>query len=249
MSNHKLNKPLWLWLAWYRVCTFAWMVEIEKNSVFDLGTGIYTMPDVAAILGLPLRKVRRWMNEYWKVHFGKADQTVFSDGTGRELVTNFYTLIEFFTFYQLRERGVSAQRVVKAYQVLEGVFKTSYPFATSNILTDGKKVLFTGEVGDIIQADATLQITITDILAPFCEKIDFDRELLANRFFPLDRRHSVIIDPQRQFGQPVISDTNILTETVFNLYQGGESIDFIGGIYDLTFDQVQDAITFHRNAA
>ncbi len=207
------------------------------------------MPDVAAILGLPQAKVRRWLREYWNAHFGKADQTIFSDGTGRELVTNFYTLIEFFTFYQLRDRGVTAQRIVKAHQVLEGVFKTAYPFATSNILTDGKDVLFTGEVGDIIQADPSLQITITEILTPFCEKIEFDSHSLANRFFPLDRKHNVVIDPHRQFGQPVIGNTNILTETVFNLYRGGESADFIGRIYDLTPNQVQDAITFHRNAA
>lgn len=128
------------------------------------------MPDVAAILGLPQAKVRRWLCEYWNVHFGKADQTIFSDGTGRELITNFYTLIEFFTFYQLRDRGVTPQRIVKAHKILEDVFKTAYPFATSNILTDGKDVLFTGEVGDIIQANQTLQITITEILAPFCEK-------------------------------------------------------------------------------
>ena len=224
-------------------------MTFETKNLFDLGTGIYTMPDVAAILGLPQAKVRRWLREYWNVHFGKADQTVFSDGTGRELVTNFYTLIEFFTFYQLRDRGVTAQRIVKAHTVLEDVFKTAYPFATSNILTDGKDVLFTGEVGDIIQADQTLQITITEILAPFCEKIEFDRQSLAQRFFPLDRHHTVVIDPHRQFGQPVVGNTNILTETVFNLYRGGESADFIGRIYDLTPDQVQDAITFHRNAA
>jgi uncharacterized protein (DUF433 family) len=224
-------------------------VNFETKNVFDLGTGIYTMPDVAAILGLPQAKVRRWLREYWNVHFGKVDQTVFSDGTGKELVTNFYTLIEFFTFYQLRDRGVTAQQIVKAQKVLEGVFKTAYPFATSNILTDGKDVLFTGEVGDIIQADQTLQIIITEILTPFCKKIDFDRQSLANRFFPLDRQHNVVIDPHRQFGQPVVGDTNILTETVFNLYRGGESADFIGRIYDLTPEQVQDAITFHRNAA
>ena len=76
------------------------------------------MTDVAAILGLPQAKVRRWLLEYWNVHFGKANQTVFSDGTGRELVTNFHTLIEFFTFYQLSDRGVTAQRILKAHKII-----------------------------------------------------------------------------------------------------------------------------------
>lgn len=221
----------------------------ENTKPFDLGTGIYTLPDVAAILGLPQAKVRRWLQEYWHAHFGKTNQISFSDGTGRELVTNFYTLIEFFTFYQLRAEGVSAQRIVKAHKILEEVLKTAYPFATSSILTDGKDVLFTGTVGDIIQADETLQITIKEVLAPFCRKIEFGQDALAKCFFPLGRDHDVLIDPHRQFGQPIVSGTNILTESIFNLYRGGESADFIGRIYDLTPRQVQDAITFHRNAA
>lgn len=224
-------------------------MAFETKPVFDLGTGIYTMPDVAAILGLPQAKVRRWLHEYWNAHFGKTDQIAFSDGTGRELVTNFYTLIEFFTFYQLRSRGVTVQRIVKAHQVLEDIYQTPYPFATSNILTDGRNVLFTGEVSTIIHADETLQITIKEVLEPFCKKIEFDPSQLAKRFFPLGREHDIVIDPHRQFGQPIIGNTNILTETVFNLYRGGESIDFIARVYDLTTAQVQDAITFHRNAA
>lgn len=219
------------------------------SSIFDLGTGIYTMPDVASILGLPQAKVRRWLQEYWNVHFGKNNQIDYSDGTGRELVTNFYTLIEFFTFYQLRAKGVSAQRIIKAHDVLESLYKTPFPFATSNILTDGKSVLFTGEVGNIIHADETLQITIKEVLEPFCKKIEFDHSQLAKRFYPLGREHEVVIDPHRQFGQPVIGDTNILTETVFNLYRGGESADFIARVFNLTTSQVQDSITFHRNAA
>ena len=221
----------------------------EPNKLFDIGTGIYTLPDVASILGLPQAKVRRWLQEYWNTHFGKANQIAFSDGTGRELVVNFYTLIEFFTFYQLRAEGVSAQRIVTAHQVLETVLATNYPFATSTILTDGKGVLFAGEVGDIIQADESLQITIKEVLTPFCRKIEFDRNALAKSFFPLGRDHEVIIDPHRQFGQPIVRGTNILTESIFNLHRGGESTDFIARVYDLSVQQVQDAITFHRSAA
>ena len=136
-----------------------------------------------------------------------------------------------------------------ADQVLESVLKTAYPFATSSILTDGKGVLFTGEIGNIIQADETLQITIKEVLAPFCKKIEFDRNALAKSFFPLGRDHDVLVDPHRQFGQPIVRGTNILTETIFNLHRGGESVDFIARIYDLTYRQVQDAITFQRNVA
>lgn len=224
-------------------------MKFNDSKIYDLGTGIYTIPEVASILNLPQSKVRRWMNEYWNEAFVDNYTFKFSDGTGRELVTNFYTLIEFFTFYQLRSNGVSAQKVVTAHDVLSDFLKTKYPFATSNILTDGKTVLFNGEVGEIIKVDRSLQVVIKEVFEPFCKKIDFGQNHLAERFFPLGKTHEIIIDPHRQFGQPVVGDTNILCETVFQLYKGGESKNVIANLYGLTQKQVNDAISYLRIAA
>jgi uncharacterized protein (DUF433 family) len=224
-------------------------LTFDKNDIFDIGTGIYTIPDIASILRLPTTKVRRWMKEYWNEKFAQGEHNTFSQGSGKEQVTNFYTLIEFYTFYQLRLNGVSSFKINKAHDVLAKVYKTKYPFAKSNILTDGKNVFFSGEVGEIIEADKTLQINIKEILEPFCKSIDFDVNSLATRFYPLGKNHEIIIDPHRQFGQPVIGDTNILTETVFDLYRAGEPLKVIANIFELTSKQVKDAIDFHRNAA
>lgn len=215
-----------------------------------LGTGIYTIPDVAAILNLPTNKVRRWLREYWNMQFRQHGGIAFSKGEGRDLTVNFLTLIEFYTFYLLRQEGVSVRTILKAHHALETYYQTPYPFATSTILTDGRKIFFSSETEEIVHADASLQITIAEVLAPFCKKIEFDENGLAERFFPLGRDHDVVIDPERQFGQPVVGQTNILAETVYNLHRGGESTEFIARIYDLNVSQVQDAICFHsRNAA
>ncbi len=223
---------------------------LEANHVLDLGTGIYTIPDVAAILRLPIKKVRRWMNEYWNIKFGGLTQAKFSVGAGREEATNFYTLIEFFTFYQLRERGVTAQRIIRAHEALGNHLNVVYPFATSNIYTDGRSVFFQhSEISEIIHADETMQVVIKEVLDFFLKKIEFDGNRLAKRFFPLGKDHSVVIDPQRRFGQPVVGETNILTENLYRLYKGDESVETIASIYDLSAQQVEDAINFHRNAA
>ncbi|NIJ51206.1 DUF433 domain-containing protein [Dyadobacter arcticus] len=219
-----------------------------NQDIFGIGSGIYTIPDVSIILGLPPAKVRRWLNEYWNAQFGGSDK-IFSEGLGKSLTTNFFTLIEFFTFYQLREEGVSTQKIVKAHKILEEVLGTKYPFAKSNILTDGKQILFTGQIGEIIRADETLQITIKHVFEPFCKKIDFNSHDLAERLYPMGKDHAIIIDPKRQFGQPLIGTTNILAETVYGLFQGGESIEVIVRLYDLSIAEVKDAINFYQNAA
>lgn len=221
-------------------------MNFETENIIGFGTGIYTTPEVASILGLPRQKVKRWLNEYWNGLFNEAR---YSEGVGLEQVTNFHTLIEFFTFYQLREKGISAQKIIKAHNVLAKLLKTDYPFATSNILTDGKKVLFTGEIGEIIKADESLQIYINQVIEPFCQRIEFDKNKLAQRFFPLGKEHDVIIDPRRKFGQPVVGNTNILTETVYNLFRANEPIEVIANLYDLSIDQINDAIQFHRRNA
>jgi uncharacterized protein (DUF433 family) len=223
-------------------------MPIKEQDLIGVGTGIYTLADISTILKLAPAKVNRWMNEYWNLQFSKAVKPGFTSGAGRDRVTNFLTLIEFFTFYQLRAEGVSAPKIVKAHHILEKTFQTPYPFATSQILTDGKAVLFSGEVGDIIHADDTLQIAIREILSPFCKKVEFNHNDLAMRFFPMGRNHNVVIDPKRQFGQPIIEGTNILTETIFNLFKGGESVDMISRLYDLTPHQVSDAVDY-QNAA
>ncbi len=224
-------------------------MTFDKNDIFDIGTGIYTIPDIASILRLPTTKVRRWMKEYWNEKFAQGECDAFSQGTGKEQVTNFYTLIEFYTFYQLRLNGVSSFKINKAHDILAEVYKTKYPFAKSNILTDGKNIFFSGKVGEIIEADITLQINIKEVLEPFCRSIDFDVNSLATRFYPLGKNHEIIIDPHRQFGQPVIGNTNILTETVFDLYRAGEPLKVIANIFELTSKQVKDAIDFHLNVA
>ncbi|WP_177194175.1 DUF433 domain-containing protein [Dyadobacter sp. SG02] len=225
------------------------MKPFETQSLVGVGTGIYTLPDIAEILHLPAVRVRRWMHEYWQLRFSSSAESEFSHGSGKELVTNFLTLIEFFTFYQLRQEGVSAQKIVKAHQILSKAFRTKYPFAKSNLLTDGKQILFSGEVGEIIRADETLQITIKEAFAPFCKKVEFNEDNVVKRFYPMGREHSIVVDPRRQFGQPVIGDTNVLAETVYRLHRGGESVEMITSLYALTVEQVNDAINYYRKAA
>ncbi len=82
----------------------------------------------------------------------------------------------------------------------------------------------------------------------FFEKIEFDDNNIAVRFFPLANSRNVVVDPKHQFGQPVISGTNIKIQTIFSLYQGGETLKDISSLYDISIDKVKDAIAFQKAA-
>jgi len=212
-----------------------------KDFNHKLGAGIYSIPDVAFILKLPVAKVRRWMNELWDTRLVQHDHK-YSWGEGREKATNFYTLIEFYVFYLLRESKVSTHKILIAHEDMSNQLNSPYPFASSKLLTDGKSILFTMSDGSIVNADRTKQTAFKEIIEIFCKKIEFSDSQIAERFYPLGKNSSIVVDPHHQFGQPVVFDTNILAETIFDLYQAGENTQFISHLYQLKEKEVKDAI-------
>lgn len=214
-----------------------------------LGTGIYTIPDISLILNLPPSKVRRWIIDFWDDRLALNSGHTYSYGVGRERVVSFHLLIEFFTFFQLRKYGVSAKKILDAHRFLSDFLRSPYPFANANILTEGNKVLFSPDLITIINADSGLQLYLTEIIEPFCKKVEFNSSNLAKRFWPNGRQSSIVVDPDHQFGQPVINGTNILAETLKSMYTAGENIKFIAELYEINESQVQDALNFCKIAA
>jgi uncharacterized protein (DUF433 family) len=72
---------------------------------------------------------------------------------------------------------------------------------------------------------------------------------MAERFFPLGKDHEVVVDPKKQFGKPILKGTRISTDTIYYLHLGGESIEAIGMLYNLSEKTVKDAILFHHKDA
>jgi len=221
--------------------------EVKKKP--SLGIGLYTIPDVAKILHLDRTLVRRWLNEYWGNQFTEGNKNFSSWGQGREKAVHFFTLIEFYVFYQLRIQGVSAQNIVKSYEVIRNELKTPFPFANSSILTDRKKIFYTTDGELIINADKSKQINFKAIIEQFCHKIDFDKDRLALRYWPLGKGKNLVVDPHHQLGQPTIKSTNILAETLYAMHTAGEKISFISSLYDVTESDVKASIEFFNKAA
>ena len=215
----------------------------------SLGIGLYSIPDVARILGLEPSFVRRWLKEYWGNRFKLSKKNSFYWGYGREKAIHFYTLIEFYVFYQLRKQGLSAQSIAKSHQIIANELKIPFPFANPAILTDGRKIFYAIDGDTIINADKTNQINLAAILKEFCHQIDFGRDKIALRYWPLGKDKNIVVDPHHQMGQPVIKNTNILAETLYRMNAAGEKISFIASLYDVSEGDVKASVEFFKKAA
>lgn len=54
----------------------------------------------------------------------------------------------------------------------------------------------------------------------------------------------IIEDPKIQFGQPTIKGTRITVDTIQGLARGGEPVDFIARLYEVTEEQVKACINY-----
>jgi uncharacterized protein (DUF433 family) len=224
------------------------MTQIKYKK--EIGSGIYTIPDISRLLGFPKAKVGRYLNQYWDERLGKK---LFSDtyswsADGKNKAVNFYVLIELYSFFKLQEMGVTTHKILKSRENIAKELKVEYPFASAGLLTDGTRIWY--EFKDsIINSDGTRQINLGEILKEFANKIEFDNNRLAERFFPAGKSSSIIVDPHHQFGQPIIKGTNVNIEAIFSMYKSGEPIQSIGILYDLSVAEVNQAIDFLKNAA
>ena len=76
----------------------------------------------------------------------------------------------------------------------------------------------------------------------FYESIDYSDNGDAQRVRPLNGETSVVIDPLRGFGEPVVR--NVRTEVIAELRRAGESVRSISDTYELSIDQVDAALRY-----
>jgi uncharacterized protein (DUF433 family) len=229
------------------------LVPMTENPSSSLAMGVYTLPDAAKILNLPLAKLHRWVGGYAVHDSGSKRFPVgeFSvEERGRDRHFNFLSLIEVFTIAELRDQGVSPLTLRNCRTELSERFDTEYPFALQGLLVNGRKMV--KEMGETVYLELgnNGQQAFEELISPFCKKIDFDMTTkLAERYFPQNNDKNVVVDPRHAFGRPVISGTNITTEALNSLARGGDRLEDIADDYGLTLDQVQSALRFENHQA
>ena len=212
-----------------------------------LGQGVYTAADASRILKIPYPKAKYWFAYYAKKKLHNSIGHQYHFPVKDIVAVNFLTLIEMYVFFTLKEKGLKTTKIMAAHTAMAKHLKTPYPFANENLYVDGLGLLF-GDESLLLSADKKLQAKIAGVLLPFCQKVQFTNQRLAHKYYPLGQSKAIVVTPDNQFGQPIIDGTNILTATIYAFHKGGESNDSISRLYDISPDNVRDAIEYHMAA-
>jgi uncharacterized protein (DUF433 family)/DNA-binding transcriptional MerR regulator len=220
------------------------------------GKGIYTVSTASKILKINPQKIRRWIHGY----------TVHTDAehyTGRpmvradfkydrdDIIISFLDLAELLFINTFIQYGVSIQKIRQAALFASQMLNTSHPFAIKKIYTDGRSIFarMAKEENDTSLIDLiNKQFQFDKIVEPLLfECIDFDKYDQAEKWWPMGKAKNIVLDPSRNFGQPILNNYNIRTELIFELYKSNHSIDEIREWYEVDNDSIVSAINFEKS--
>lgn len=203
----------------------------------------YALPRAAGIVRLSPSTLRLWAagNGRHKALFKPAERS--------PLTLSFSNLIEAFVLASIRRvHGVSMQGVRKVLKFVGDELGYVRPLIYANFRTDGVN-LFVQNATRLPDVSAKSQAVLREVLDASLERIDWEGNL-AVRLYPWVRGSgigsqpkTIVVDPRRGFGQPVITGTGIEARIVTERYRAGESVRFLAKDYSVEIEKIEDAVS------
>lgn len=230
-------------------------VNLEQSQNPYLGLGIYSIPDAARLLKINSAKIRRWVRGY---RYAYQDQAKVSPPVwqgqlptiGSSFSLGFLDLMEVRFVNAFIERGVSLQSVRKAVERARNLFDTDHPLCTDNFFTDGQTIFMqVGEEADEYELLDLVknQYAFQKLLKPYMKDLQYqDSDVI--RWWPMGKRRTVVIDPTRNFGGPIVDDRGVPTNIIAKS-ASREGISSTMRWYRLSRHEVTDAVNFEKSLA
>jgi uncharacterized protein (DUF433 family) len=210
------------------------------------GQGIYSPRQAARLIGSTPQEVLRWtrgsgpFDPLWNAYYQKLDDTT-------EL--SFADLIEVRVVRALRNASVSLQAIRFAIQFAQEKYQVVRPLVTLEFRTDGTEILAKAleHDGEYVSLSKKRpgQKVFAEIVNQSLRDLEYDDETAA-RWRPAKHK-AVIIDPKRQFGQPVLDEYGLSTEQIFSEFKQFNDAAYLARIYEVPQHAVDSAIRFERS--
>jgi excisionase family DNA binding protein len=224
---------------------------------FDLslvGIGLYTVAEAARLTGVSNQKIVRWLRghtigdrEYARLWRSQVDL-----GANEALYLGFLDLVQIRVASAFVKEGLSPQKVRKAIEQGSEIIHCDYPFASAWFRTDGKTVILhvlqQGEDDRLIDLFQSGQYLMHRIIEPSLKGLEFEQDFAA-RWWPLGRSRGIVIDPKRQFGQPIDDATGVPTVVLARASEAEGSIEGAARRFMVPASSVRRAVAYEGRQA
>lgn len=225
-----------------------------------LGKGIYSVPEATRLTGVSGATIRRWTRGYRRIRRGQARlhpalwKSDFEPINGA-ISISFLDLMEVRFVGHFTESGVPWRIVYKAAQEAMDMYKNpeAHPFATTRFRSEGKRIF-----AEVIRNDGNIalidlvsnQTAFHKIVSPsLYDNLDFSREGIALRWWPIGRENLIVIDPMRSFGQPIVAREGVPTYVLADAYRAEHSDERVAKWHGVDVSSVRQAVEYESKRA
>lgn len=194
------------------------------------------------------RNLHRWVAGYQ--HHGKREaplwlpQHMIEDD--EPIVIGFRDLIEARIVNSLRGMKIGLPTIRKCIARARDLLGDERPFSTRQFKTDGKSIFLEimRDVGEPEMIDLkSLQGVFSRVVAPSLTGLDFDDEG-ASRWWLLEGKRTIVADPERSFGQPIVAEAGVTTSRLAQAVKAEGSVEAAAKLFELRPRLVRDALEY-----
>jgi uncharacterized protein (DUF433 family) len=208
----------------------------------ELGQGLFSLENLRAYMAFSGQpedggRALRWLSDVLNPVHHRTRRPDYSFGD----------LISLFVVRELMRKGLRPKTIREAEDYLRRKWKTDRPFVTDELKTDGCGIYVDDELvagGQLESADKHGQQVMREAVKERLSNVHY-HDGMATSWNPT--RH-IVIDPQIQFGEPVVAGTRIATELVADMATYA-SVQQIASDMGISGAQAKAALNFERQLA
>lgn len=226
----------------------------QQTAIHEfVGVGLYSVADAAKLLKAPPRSLRRWLDGYDYKMDGEVrrvpplwtpDIPKISD----DIELSFRDLIELRFVRAFLDNGIGLKAVRNCLDYARQCIQIDRPFSSGRFRTDGRTIFLesleaSGEPKLLDLKEK--QYVFKQVVEQSFKDLDLEGDIVA-RWRPYHGKSSIVVDPNRSFGQPVASVSGVPTIALADAVVAEGSIARVAAIYEVDKNVVQDAVRFHE---
>ncbi len=212
----------------------------------------YGPAEAARYLRLPSAALRTWLvgRVYPKGDAQATFQPLIRPARQQPLQLSFYNLIEAHVLRALRtEHGVALAELRAAMAYAQKKLKVQRLLLSPELRTHAGQV-FLDRYVELINLSASGQLAMRKLFEDHLQRVEWDEWKFPVRLYPYvqatqrSAERPIAIDPRVAFGRPVVRSRGISTAAIADRIDAGEKVDALADDYDLSRDQIEQAVLY-----
>lgn len=224
-----------------------------SDNTIPIGIGYYTIPEAGRLTRIPSLNIRRWLGGYDYTHKGQIRHMgplwkPQLPANNNHIELGFRDLIELRFVQAFLDAGLTLNTVRTCLDVAREYVGEERPFSTRKFRTDGRTIFL--ESVERAGEDQLLnlkkrQFEFKRLIERSYKDLDVNKDTVVS-WRPFHGKPSIIVDPERAFGQPIVARFGVPTATIAQAVRAEGSVKAVARLFEVPTAAIRDAVAYEK---